>query len=606
MADLHAIPNKYDGPCVSCKNYVPSSGKDQGFAVKTDDGWKRYCKVCSPVKIQLERKLTKDGKIYMPFDRNSLDLLRSIPGSWFDRQNTCWHVSLKEGDRSRVLEIANLLGLDVDPELQNVELSEQSKNALDKGLYPFQVFGVDWLSKGNLRLLGDDMGLGKTVQTIMALPEAESCCALAIVPASVKYNWKKEIEKWRPDLNVSVISGEKCFRLPAFGEVVIANYEMLPDYLEPHKIGAKSKSWEVMVSWPSPEMMRHAKNITLIIDEAQKVKNYKTKRSKRVKGLSMSVKNVWALTGTPLENRPEDLYGILESLQMQMKVFGGWSKFVGYMNGFKNRWGGYEWGNPSPIVPELLRRVMLRRKREDVLPELPNKTYSYIKVDLPKSLKKHMDDLWSKYSGSIKENNLPPFEEFSGIRAQLASSRIDYITELVEDHEEDDIPLVVFSAHLEPLDKLAERDGWKKITGATRPEERQKIVDEFQAGKLKGVAVSIKAGGVGITLTRAWKAIFIDLDWVPGANQQAEDRICRIGQESNKIEIVRMVSDHPLDIHVLELIAWKMSIIEQSVEKATTAEPKKKEIEVNLKEEKYKKDLKETIDFINNLLDEDD
>lgn len=606
MADLHAIPNKYDGPCVSCKNYVPSSGKDQGFAVKTDDGWKRYCKVCSPVKIQLERKLTKDGKIYMPFDRNSLDLLRSIPGSWFDRQNTCWHVSLKEGDRSRVLEIANLLGLDVDPELQNVELSDQSRNALDKGLYPFQVFGVDWLSKGNLRLLGDDMGLGKTVQTIMALPEGENCCALAIVPASVKYNWKKEIEKWRPDLNVSVLNGEKCFRLPAFGEVVIVNYEMLPDYLEPHKIGVKSKSWEVMVSWPSPEMMRHAKNITLIVDEAQKVKNYKTKRSKRVKGLSMSVKNVWALTGTPLENRPEDLYGILESLQMQMKVFGGWSKFVGYMNGFKNRWGGYEWGNPSPIVPELLRRVMLRRKREDVLPELPNKTYSYIKVDLPKHLKKHMDDLWAKYSGSIKENNLPPFEEFSGIRAQLASSRIDYITEIVEDHEEDDIPLVVFSAHLEPLDKLAERDGWKKITGATRPEERQKIVDEFQAGKLKGVAVSIKAGGVGITLTRAWKAIFVDLDWVPGANQQAEDRICRIGQESNKIEIVRMVSDHPLDIHVLELISWKMSIIEQSVEKATTAEPKKKEIEVNYKEEKYKKDLKETIDFINNLLDEDD
>ena len=209
---------------------------------------------------------------------------------------------------------------------------------------------------------------------------------------------------------------------------------------------------------------------------------------------------------------------------------------------------------------------------------------------------------------------------------------------MVEEHEEDDIPLVVFSAHVEPLNKLAERDGWKKITVETRSEDRQKIVEEFQSGRLNGVAVSIKAGGVGITLTRAWKAIFIDLDWVPGANQQAEDRICRIGQESNKIEIVRMVSDHPLDIHVIELISWKMSIIESSVDDVVKkkVETKVEEDEsddyakamsmilgkgevlskheyvgkvepvVDHKHEKYKKDLQETISFINNLLDEND
>lgn len=612
----NAILNRYEGPCISCGTFVPSSGSNQGYAVKENDGWKRYCKICSPVKLNTERKLTKDGKIYMPFDRSALDLLRSIPGAWFDRQEICWNVSLKEGDRARLLEIANILNLKVDPELQTIELSQQSVDAADSGLYPFQVYGVDWLSKGSHRLLGDDMGLGKTVQTIMAL--SKDSAALVVAPASVKYNWKKEIEKWRSDLSVSIVTNEKGFRLPKTGEVVICNYENLPKYLEPHKIGPSSKSWEVTVTWPTPEMARHAKNVTLIVDEAQKVKNYKTNRSKRIKGLSMSVKNVWALTGTPLENRPEDLYGILESLQMQMKVFGGWSKFVGYMNGCKNKWGGYEWGRPSPIVPELLRRVMLRRKREDVLPDLPSKTYSYLKVDLPKHLKKHMDDLWAMYEGTIKEKNLPPFEEFSGIRAQLAASRIDSLLEIVEEHEEDDIPLVVFSAHLEPLNKLSERDGWKKITGDVSPIERQKIVDEFQSGKLKGVAVSIKAGGVGITLTRAWKAIFVDLDWVPGANQQAEDRICRIGQESNKIEIVRMVSDHALDVHVLELIAWKMSIIEQSVDNSVannfidkkkdnikTHEPPKEE-KFDPKEEENKKSLRETISFIKSLLDDDE
>lgn len=619
--DVQVIPNKYDGPCCNCGCDVPSCGKDQGFAVKTDGSWKRYCKVCSPAKVQIDRKLDKNGCIYMPFDRSALDLLRSIPGAWFDRSAVCWRVSLKEGDRARLLEIADALDIEVAPELRTIQLSEQSKLAAENGLYPFQVQGVDWLSKGSLRLLGDDMGLGKTIQTIMALPKSENCAALAIVPAGVKYNWKKELEKWRPDLNVSIISSEKNFRLPAFGEVVIANYENLPEYLEPQKISPSSKSWEVMVKWPTTLMRDHAKNITLIVDEAQRVKNYKTKRSKRVKGLAMSVKNVWALTGTPLENRPEDLYGILESLQMQMKVFGGWSKFVGYMNGNKNRWGGYEWGRPSSIVPELLRRVMLRRKREDVLPDLPSKTVSYYKVGLPKELKTHMDDLWTKYGSTIKEKNLPPFEEFSGIRAKLAASRIDSLIELVEEHEEDNVPLVVFSAHLEPLNTLAERDGWKKITGDISAKERQVIVDEFQSGKLKGVAVSIKAGGVGITLTRAWKAIFVDLDWVPGANQQAEDRICRIGQESNKIEIVRMVSDHSLDLHVLELIAWKMSIIQNAVEdvavkKKVKIEPLSRQdvesIYNNQKEQedlqsiKNKENLKKTIDIISLLLEDDD
>jgi SNF2 family DNA or RNA helicase len=179
-----------------------------------------------------------------------------------------------------------------------------------------------------------------------------------------------------------------------------------------------------------------------------------------------------------------------------------------------------------------------------------------------------MDDLWQTYGNSMKDKELPPFEKFSGIRQKLAASRIDSVIELVEDHEEDNIPLVVFSAHLEPLDKLGEREGWAKITGQTSAENRQKIVNEFQAGNLKGVAVSIKAGGVGLTLTRAWKAIFVDLDWVPGANQQAEDRICRIGQTSQKVEIVRMYSDHVLDHHVMELISWKMSLIENAIEKS--------------------------------------
>ena len=561
---MKVIPTNYSGPCCSCKIHVPNDGPDRGYAANDGSGWKRYCKTCVPVKIDNRRELTVDGKIFMPFERDSLDLLRSIPGAWFDRNEVCWNVSLKEEDRERLIEACNQLSLKIPEELNRVVYSERSQLAEKSGLFNFQVDGVNWLSAGSQRILADDMGLGKTVQTLMALPN--NCAALIVVPAAVKYNWKDEAFKWRPDLNVSVINGSKSFRFPQNNEIVIVNYDILPEYLEHVKISPTSKSWETKVNWPSEQMKNYAKNIILVIYEAQRVKNYKTKRSKRIKGLCMSVGKVWALTGTPLENRPQDLYGLLESLQMQRKVFGGWNRFVELMNGYRDNWGGYIWGSPKPIVPELLRRVMLRRKREDVLPDLPSKMYSYIKCELPSELKNQMDDLWEAYSSSFKEKELPPFEKFSAIRQQLAASRIDTVIDLVEDHEEDNIPLVVFSAHVEPLNKLASRDGWEKITGATPAEKRQEIVKRFQAGELKGVAVSIKAGGVGITLTRAWKAIFIDLDWVPGANQQAEDRICRIGQNSQKVEIVRLYSNHTLDSHVMELISWKMSVIEKAID----------------------------------------
>lgn len=568
---MTAILTNYAGPCCNCGKHVPNSGSDRGYAVKdSNNKWNRYCKICVPVKINNDRKLTTDGCIFMPFERENLDLLRSIPGAWFDRKSICWRVSLKDDDRDRLIEICSKLNISVPEELRTVTFSEQSRIAAKNGLYEFQVDGVDWLSKGTHRLLADDMGLGKTVQTLMALPK--NCSAMAIVPAAVKYNWKQECEKWRPDLTITVINGSKSFRLPAANELVIVNFDILPSYLEPVKISASSKPWETKVEWPSPQMKDHASKMIVIVDEAHRVKNYKTNRSKRVKGLCMSVSRVWALTGTPLENRPQDLFGILETLQMQMKVFGGWSRFVDYMNGYQDSWGGYVWGKPKPIVPELLRRVMLRRKRTEVLPDLPSKKITYVKVPVPDKLKNYMDDLWSKYNSVIKEKELPPFEEFSRIRKELAVSRIDYLTELVEDHEADEVPLVVFSAHVEPLETIGSREGWACITGSTSPENRQKIVNKFQNGELKGVAVSIKAGGVGITLTRAWKAIFVDLDWVPGANQQAEDRICRIGQESQKVEIVRMVSDHVLDLHVLDLIQWKMSIIEQSIENTISPE----------------------------------
>jgi SNF2 family DNA or RNA helicase len=586
---------KYAGPCFDCGIHVPNEGPNQGHAVKVGGAWKRFCLNCSPDKskpVQApqsdERTLTADGRILMPFSKDALPLLRSLPGAFWDASANpkCWRVSIAPADRFRLLEVADALKLDVAPTLREIVKTEQAHKAGKAGLYPFQVEGVNWLATegANKRLLADDMGLGKTVQTLVAVPDDMG--ALCVVPAGVKYNWNDECRKWRPELKVTILSGRGSFRLPEVGEVVVVNFDILPAWLEPVKINADSKPWEVKVEWPNEKMREHAKKIVLIVDEAQRVKNVDALRSKRVKGLSMGCGKSWFLTGTPLENRAADLYGVLEAMGASLMVFGGWKRFCERMNATpktilkynpktrrkESKFIGYEWGTPSPEVPELLRRVMLRRLREVVLPDLPKKTYTNIKVDLPDDLRSEMDDAWDQWgyglddSVPMADRELPPFEEFSTLRRKLAESRIPALEELVEEHEEANVPLVVFSSHLAPIHAIGKREGWAIIDGSTKPEARQGIVRDFQAGLLKGVAISTRAGGVGLTLTRAWKAIFVDLDWVPGQNAQAEDRICRIGQLSKTCQIVRMVSDHVLDLHVLALIAWKIDLIQKAVE----------------------------------------
>jgi SWI/SNF-related matrix-associated actin-dependent regulator 1 of chromatin subfamily A len=408
------------------------------------------------------------------------------------------------------------------------------------------------------------MGLGKTVEALCALPEV--AMAIVICPAILKPNWAKECERWRPDLTPTIVEGRAGFRLPDVGEVLICNYDILPSWLEPVKKKDAAEDWDTEVS-ATPEVVAHAKQCIVIVDEGHKVKNHRTARAKRVRGLVKITSRVWVLTGTPLENRPFDLWGVLSATGMARDVFGSFPKFVARMGGRPGQYGGYEFDGPvDPIVPDLLKRVMLRRLRAEVLPDLPKITYSTVVCPLPVGLRSDMDALWAKYGPLIdRDRELPPFEEFSALRAQLAESRIEPAIELAEACEEALCPLVVFSAHVAPVVTLGKRPGWACIHGAVGTDDRQRIVDAFQAGRLQGVALTIGTGGSGLTLHRAWKAIFLDLDWVPSQNEQAAARLCRIGQESDKVEVVRMVSDHVMDRHVLSLISWKMGVIESAL-----------------------------------------
>jgi SWI/SNF-related matrix-associated actin-dependent regulator 1 of chromatin subfamily A len=619
------IVNKYSKKCQCCGKLVKVG---EGFSYNNGNGWFTTCasSAChrhlgvqvhqSVTDKNVVRKITEDGKVYMPYDREAIPLLRAMPGARFNpeklpRDKVYWAVSMKPADLPRVLEIADQLKLEV-PEVLRERVAagtEESRAAVaraeatcsnGKRLFGFQTDGAKFLALHNKAFLADDMGLGKTVQAIVALPDGER--VIVICPAAVKYNWRDEIQMWRPSYRVTICSGKEetvakaiaegkttkavPFRLPEPGEIIIVNYDILPTYLTPTKDSgrlSKTKKKPIFVADLTPEQERALSETTVIADEAHLVKNYKTARSKKVDQLARICKRVWFLSGTPLMNRPEDLFGVLCS--GFMNVFGSWDNFLRLFNGYKNGFGGYEFGMPKPEVPERMQRIMLRRLKSEVMKDLPPKIYQDIEVDIDGALTKKINELLgkiidTKQTKDIEElvenldiEQLPSFGEFSKIRAMLAESRIPAMLELVESYEESGTPLVVFSAHVKPIKALKNREGWRIITDDVGAEDRRNYVREFQDGKLKGIGITIKTGGLGITLTRATNALFVDLDWTPAMNLQAEDRLVRIGATGSHVLIMRMRSNHPLDRHIQKLLAFKIALAYRALEASIKFKP---------------------------------
>lgn len=603
-----ARKNSYRGKCESCGAVVAEGA---GFVYKEAGRWKTCCSsaacgrklglAADGAAVAPPRQLTADGRVVMPYDPAAIGLLRAMPGARWNADGKFWSVSLKLSDRERVLELAAKLSLDVAAELRvEAQVDPAVTAAVDRAqsakLYAYQVKGVEWLAKREAALLADDMGCGKTAQILVALPT--NVRAIIVVPGAVKYTWRDEAARWRPDLSVRVLAGRQADSsalIPTHdGELVVINFDILPDDLKlpPKPKGEKTKThWHgtgaTKRAYKAPrkppiavELAEQLRGVTLIVDEAHRCKNPKAARSEKVRELrKLCGARRQFLTGTPLENRPLDLYGLLQVMGCERDVFGGWNGFTRDFNAYQevvDRKGTtvWMWGSPRPEVPEKLRRVMLRRTKAEVLPDLPPKRHVTVTVECSDAaLNEEMDALWDDYEDflSVGSLKLPDFERFSILRAKLAASRIPALLGMVEDYEEQGVPLVVFSAHRKPIDELGQREGWLVITGDTA--NKQAVAAEFQTGKYKGIAVTIQAGGVGLTLTHASNAIFVDRDWNPASNNQAADRLHRIGQKADAVLYKHLTCDHILERHVDQLLLRKMELIDGAVEKLLSAAP---------------------------------
>lgn len=486
-------------------------------------------------------------------------------------------------------------------------------------LYAFQGPGIRWLAALNAALLADDMGLGKTLQTILALPEGAP--VVVVAPAIAKGVWRREVAKWRPEFRVTVLSGRHSFRYPQPGEIIVTNYELLPGEAlaiesraqrctqeaadcptrpslvcittEAPKRGTYRVRGQVRCSYVDAvtcnayrlrttacQTRAPMTDTVLVADEAHLLKTPKSTRAQRFQRLSAAARQnggkVWLLTATPILNQPREIWNIFDSAGIAYECFGGWKNFARIFQGTKNGFGGWTWGTPeSEEVAARLSRVMLRRVKSQVLKDLPLKRWVSIDVDLDDATKALCDEALGGVADleavmeAIEEGKTLDFHTMSKARAALAMAKIPAMLEVVESYEEQGEPLVVFSAHRAPIDLLGKRAGWAAISGDTSAERRTEIEAAFQAGKLKGVACTIKAGGVAITLTRAAHELFVDKEWTPSLNDQAQDRCYRIGQ-TRGVLVTTLVGDHPLDARVDELLAEKSRIITASVEAATT------------------------------------
>lgn len=442
----------------------------------------------------------------------------------------------------------------------------------------FETVCITVEADNSLYLTKEGLVTHNTVTTIASLPKNGR--VLVVSPTQVVINWTKEINRWRPEYKTYIVKGSKNFRFPEEGELVSVSYSSLPKWLMPE---GKKRTIDL-----TEEQKEVLSNTWIIYDEIQALSNSKSQKSKKCKMLTKYSKRAIGLTGTPLKNKPLELYNILSSMGLAKEVFDSFFNFVRLFGGRKGHFGWIFDGEISPEVPTRLRKIMLIKKKSDpsIKIQLPSKTYIPIETKTSAKTKKIMDSAWDLYkeaSGGDLTQDLPDITEMMKAKNMIAQDNLKTSLAEIELYESTETPLVFGSAHRGPVLEVGNRPGWGMIIGGMSATEKQEVVEKFQNGELKGIAVSLLAGNSGITLTKASHLLFNDLDWTPNSNEQFEDRIARIGQAEKTVFIKYVVQDHPLMQHIYKLNYRKKKMAHDAISAVITdsdvAEAKSKDIQ---------------------------
>lgn len=451
--------------------------------------------------------------------------------------------------------------------LANAEkLDPALPEGLDANLRDYQIDGYKWMRKlaewGVGGILADDMGLGKTLQTLaVLLDRSDDGPALVIAPTSVGFNWVREAERFAPDLDVHLYrETERSEFLPTVGpkSLIICSY------------GLALRDAKVLsdVSWS-----------TLVLDEAQAIKNSRSKTSKAIASIDAD----WtvALTGTPVENHLGELWSLFHVVSPG--VFGGWEQF-------RKRFA-------APIEKERSERArhalaqklkpfVLRRTKSEVLTELPPRTEMNLYVDLSPAERAEYEKVRLAAVGEIENiESLPQVQDqrfkILALMTRLrqischaglvnkqwtdSSAKLDQLCETLDSLREEGHRALVFSQfteHLAKIRKALDEKGftYEYLDGSTPAKARQVAVDQFQSGSADVFLISLKAGGTGLNLTAADYVIHMDPWWNPAVEDQATDRAHRMGQEK-PVMVYRIVARGTIEEEILALHESKRDLV---------------------------------------------
>lgn len=463
---------------------------------------------------------------------------------------------------------------------------------------PYQEAAIKYALNRENTLLGDEMGLGKTIEAIgvfNARPEIKT--VLIICPASLRVNWQREWERWA----VRDKEAEIVFPLNVpEANVLIVNYDILHKPAVAKELRSRnSGTWDLM-----------------IIDEAHYLKNPKALRTKLVLGSrrhsSLKAKQRLFLTGTPIPNRPIELYPLVSELAPEM--FGNWKQYVvRYCSGRQQRipvrgggrrvvWKTDGASHLHELQAKLRSTVMVRRLKADVLRELPPKRRQVIELpvnalqELVQAEQERADyyeqkldearervaqaretETWDDYREAVRElreGQATAISELAILRHETADAKVPSVVEHLRDifEQSSDRKIVCFAHHKSVIQVIKDGFGDSAVilTGDTPMPVRQKAIDSFQTDpRIRLFIGQMKAAGLGITLTASSHVVFAELDWVPATITQAEDRCHRIGQ-ADSVLVQHLVLEGSLDAYMARKIIAKQDRIDAALDKQPT------------------------------------
>ena len=450
------------------------------------------------------------------------------------------------------------------------ELDFEVPSSLKADLRDYQDYGYQWLRTlkyyGFGGILADDMGLGKTLQSIALLAADHEAhkdhkLSLIVAPASLVYNWKNELEKFAPSIRAEVLIGspeerQNMLQSDTPPDVWITSYPTLrqdSDYYKEHDFR------------------------TLILDEAQAIKNYATKTAKAVREIQADTR--FALSGTPIENSIDELWSIFQTILPD---------FFPNQKTFRQL--------PREKVAKMIKPFLLRRVKKDVLKELPDKIETVHVSELTKQQK----ELYLAYLEKIKTETSDSLEGegFQKSRIKILagltrlrqlcchpslflenykgdSGKLQQLMDLVVNALENGRRLLIFSQFTSMLHVI--RESLEKagisffyLDGQTPSKERVQLVDRFNNGESDIFLISLKAGNTGLNLTGADTVILYDLWWNPAVEEQAAGRAHRMGQK-NVVQVIRLITKGTIEEKMYELQERKKELIETVLEQGDQA-----------------------------------